>query len=178
MEKSFTILTDTNISEDNEQVRIALYANIGFFIQVVQMLEYNLRKLICYVRSVNEIESGDINSERVENIHKKYDDYYLKTYKDKFTLGKLTKEVEKLGIIKEEVISFFIEINDYRIKVVHMIFQNNIYCDELKSSDKVLEYMKQRLIPMITKTENLNKFVINCIDAYKDSFREYKKDKH
>lgn len=175
MDQEFTILTDSKISFDNEQIRIAFYANIGYFIEIAQMLEFNLRKLICYVLSVKEIESGDINSERVETIHKKYDDYYCKTYKNKFTLGKLTKEVGKLGIFKEDVLSYFNEINDYRIKVVHMIFQNNIYCDEFRSSSKVSEYMKQRLIPMANKTEAMNKFVINCINAYKDSFREYQK---
>jgi len=41
-----TILTDLNISKDDEQVRVGLYANIGYFIQMSQMLEYNLRILL------------------------------------------------------------------------------------------------------------------------------------
>lgn len=175
MEKSFTILMDTNISEDNEQVRIALYANIGFFIQVAQMLEYNLRKLICYVRSVNEIETGEITTERVQTIYDKYNSYYDNTYFEKYTLGRLLNENKELNLFDEKVYQMFDEINKYRIKIVHMIFQNNVVVDELRSSDKVLEYTNTRLVPMINKTKALNDFVIKTINVYKEDFEEYKK---
>lgn len=173
MDKKYTILTDSGISKDNEHVRIALYANIGYFIQVVQMLEFNLRKLICYMKSVNEIKIGPITKERVDEIHKKYDEYYLKTYKKKFTLGKLKDELAKLNVFDSEAIECFEEINDYRIKVVHTIFQNNVVTNVFESTDNVLEYMMQRLVPMSNKTEELNKFVIKTITSYRDEFRKY-----
>jgi hypothetical protein len=174
MEKRMTILTDEKISKDDEQVRIGLYANIGYFIHIAQMLEYNLRKLICYVKSVEEIESGEITKERVDEVHKKYDEYYLSTYKNKFTLGKLKDEITKLNMLKPEVIATFKEINDYRTKVVHMIFQNNIACNELEQSDKVLDYIMKRLVPMSNKVTETNSFVLKCIEAYQEDFRKYK----
>ena len=173
MNKIMTILTDSNISKDDEQIRIGLYANIGYFIHIAQMLEYNLRKLICYVKSVEEIESGEITKERIDEIHKKYDEYYLSTYKEKFTLGKLKDEVSKLNLLKPEEIAIFKEINDYRTKVVHMIFQNNISCNELEQSNKVLDYIMQRLVPMSNKVTETNSFVLKRIEAYQEVFRKY-----
>ena len=174
MDKIMTILTDSKISKDDEHIRIGFYANIGYFIHIAQMLEYNLRKLICYVKSVEEIESGEITKERVDEIHKKYDEYYLKTYEDKFTLGKLKNEIAQLKIFKPEIVSLFTEINDYRIKVVHMMFQNNIICNELEKSDKVLEYTMKRLVPMSNKVTETNKLVLKCIETYQEDFRNYK----
>lgn len=173
MNEIMTILTDSNISKDDEQIRIGFYANIGYFIHIAQMLEYNLRKLICYVKSVEEIENGEITKERVDEIHKKYDEYYLSTYKDKFTLGKLKDEASKLNLLKPEVIAIFKEINDYRTKVVHMIFQNNIICNEMERSDKVLDYMMQRLVPMSNMVTETNSFVLKCIATYQEDFRKY-----
>lgn len=175
MDKEFTISVDSDISKDDEQIRIAFYASIGYFIQVAQMLEYNLRKLICYAKSVSEIESGEITKGRVAEIHKKYDEYYLRTYKDKFTLGKLKDEVAKLNIFQPDAIALFKEINDYRAKVVHMIFQNNVICREFERSDKVLDYTTKRLVPMSDKTEVINKLVIKCIEDYREDLREYEK---
>jgi hypothetical protein len=174
MDKIMTILTDSKISKDDEQIRVGLYANIGYFIHIAQMLEYNLRKLICYVKSVEEIESSEITKERVDEIHKKYDEYYLSTYKEKFTLGKLKNEVSKLNLLKPEVIAILKEINDYRTKIVHMIFQNNIICNELEQSDKVLDYIMQRLVPMSNKVTETNTFVLKCIDTFQEDFRKYK----
>ena len=57
-EIEYTIQVDNNISTDDQEIRIAFYSNIGFFIEVAQMLEYNLRKLLCYHKSVTEIEEG------------------------------------------------------------------------------------------------------------------------
>lgn len=53
--QSIPIQFNSEIAKDNEEVRIAFYANTGFFIEVAQMLEFNLRKLLCYERSVKEI---------------------------------------------------------------------------------------------------------------------------
>jgi hypothetical protein len=172
MDKIMTILTDSKISKDDEHIRIGFYANIGYFIHISQMLEYNLRKLICYIKSVEEIKSGEITKERVDEIHKKYGEYYLRTYKDKFTLGKLKDEVSKLNVLKPEEIAIFNEINDYRTKIVHMIFQNNITYNELEQSDKVLEYIMQRLVPMSNKVTDTNSLVLNFINTFREDFRK------
>ena len=65
--KDIQIQFNSDISKDNTEVRIAFYTNIGFFIEVAQILEFNLRKLICYELSVKEIEKED----------NKIDDKYL-----------------------------------------------------------------------------------------------------
>jgi len=169
-----TVQFNSDISRDNTEIRIAFYANIGFFIEISQMLEFNLRKLICYYKSVTEIEATEITKENVEKTCKSYDEYYDKTYKDKYTLGKLTKELRKVQVIDSKILDKFDEINNYRIQVVHMIFQNNIVVDKLKDSKYVLEYNQNRLIPMINITDVTNKFVIQMINTYKESLREYK----
>jgi len=177
MDRKYTIMTDSSISKDNEEIGVALYANIGFFIQISQMLEYNIRKLICYVKSIKEIENGEITKKRVDDICKKYDEYYTKTYSNKFTLGKLINEVENLSQFKPEIIEILKEINDYRIVVVHVLFQNNIHNSLLANSDNVLEYIEKRLIPMINNAENVNHFVLNIIGLYQDDLHKYKKRK-
>jgi len=175
MEINYTIMTDSSISKDNEKIRVALYANIGFFIQISQMLEYNLRKLICFVKSVKDIENGKKTKKRVDDICKKYDEYYTKTYSNKFTLGKLINEVEKISQFKPEIIKILKEINDYRIVLVHMLFQNNIQNNLLADSNNVLEYIEKRLIPMINDAENTNDFVLNIIGLYQEDLHNYKK---
>jgi len=172
--EKITVQFNTNISEDDTDIRIAFYANIGFFIELAQMLEFNLRKLICYYKSVTEIEESEITRKNVERICKSYDDYYDKTYKDKYTLGKLTKELRKVQVIDSKILDKFDEINNYRIQVVHMIFQNNIIVDKLKDSKYVLDYNQNRLIPMINITDETNEFVIKTINTYKETLREYK----
>ena len=169
-----TVQFNSDISRDNTEIRIAFYANIGFFIEISQMLEFNLRKLICYYKSVTEIEATEITKENVEKTCKSYDEYYDKTYKDKYTLGKLTKELRKVQVIDSKILDKFDEINNYRIQVVHMIFQNNIVVEKLKDSKYVLEYNQNRLIPMINITDVTNMFVIQMINTYKESLREYK----
>ena len=174
MSKKLTILTDLNISKDDEQVRVGLYANIGYFIQMSQMLEYNLRILLCYAKSLEEIESGEITTSRVNEIHNKYHDYYLSTYKDRFALGRLKDEVAKLNLFEPDVIAIFKEINDYRTQVVHKIFQNNNNSKVFEQSDNVLEYIMNRLIPMAENATTANEFVVKCIEAHREDFREYK----
>ena len=170
----YVIQVDDNISADNQDIRIAFYSNIGFFIEVVQMLEYNLRKLLCYHKSVTEIEEGDLTKERVETICKKYDDYYSKTYENKYTLGKLKNELKCIEQLDEKVLDVFTEINDYRILVVHKLFQNNVVTDSLRESKNVNDYMNERLIPMTNKTKCVNDLVIKIINAYKADLHAYK----
>ena len=101
-ENTISIQFNSNIANGNDNVRISFYANIGFFIEVAQMFEFNLRKLICYERTVKEIEQGAITKENVERICAKYDQYYYDTYlkKSKFTLGKLiSKAKNRLKIL-------------------------------------------------------------------------------
>ena len=104
------IQTNDDISADNQDIKIAFYSNIGFFIEVAQMLEYNIRKLICYHKSVIEIEEGEITKKRVEAICEKYNKYYLKTYKDKYTLGKLNKELECVKSIKKRHLIYLMKL--------------------------------------------------------------------
>jgi hypothetical protein len=174
LENKFTIQTDENISSDNYEIRVAFYANIGFFIQVAQALEFNLRKLLCYHKSVTEIKEGTLTKERVESICKNYDDYYVKTYKDKFTLGKLKNELKCISVLTDDIHKIFTEINDYRALVVHQLFQNNFIIDSFKKSKDVKDYMENRLIPMTNKTKVINDFVINIINTYKEDLHKYK----
>ena len=50
--KENIIQFNSDIAKGEDEVRIAFYANIGFFIEVAQIFEFNLRKLICYEMSV------------------------------------------------------------------------------------------------------------------------------
>ena len=70
--KDIQIQFNSDISKDNTEVRIAFYTNIGFFIEVAQMLEFNLRKLICYELSVKEIEKYDELLKRYEKANVEY----------------------------------------------------------------------------------------------------------
>lgn len=175
-ERELTIQFNSDIADGDAKVRITFYANIGFFIEIAQMLEFNLRKLICYHNSVTEIEKEEITRERVKIICEDNDKYYIKTYKDKFTLGRLTKELRNLSILQPDVLDIFDEINEYRILVVHKIFQNNIIVDKFKDSKYVMDYTNQRLLPMIEKVSTINKMVINVIETYRDDLHKYKEE--
>lgn len=53
-----------------------------------------------------------------------------------------------------------------------MIFQNNITYNELEQSDKVLEYIMQRLVPMSNKVTDTNSLVLNFINTFREDFRK------
>ena len=167
---------NSNIAKGNDAVRISFYANIGFFIEVAQMFEFNLRKLICYERSVKEIEQGEITKENVERICAKYDQYYDDTYlkKSKFTLGKLIGESKNDSSIPKEFFDYLEEMNNFRVNLVHKIFRNNIIRHDFDSAEFVLEYTNKRIIPMTNKAIEINKVIIGIIDLYRSDLHNYK----
>ena len=172
-----SIQFDSDIAKGNDAVRISFYANIGFFIEVAQMFEFNLRKLICYERSVKEIEQGEITKENVERICAKYDQYYDDTYlkKSKFTLGKLIGESKNDSSIPKEFFDYLEEMNNFRVNLVHKIFRNNIIRHDFDSAEFVLEYTNKRIIPMTNKAIEINKAIIGIIDLYRTDLHDYKK---
>ena len=171
-----SIQYDSDSAKGNEAVRISFYANIGFFIEVAQMFEFNLRKLICYERSVKEIEQGEITKEKVERICTRYDQYYDDTYlgKSKFTLGKLINESKSDPSIPKEFFDFLDELNEFRVNLVHKIFQNNIIRHDFDSAEFVLEYTNKRIIPMTNKAIEINRAIIGIIDLYRSDLHNYK----
>lgn len=175
MESNFIIRFNSDIAKDSDETRLSFYANIGFFIELAQMFEFNLRKLLCYELSVKEIEQGELTKERVESICAKYDEYYYTTYSDKWMLGKLRSEVEKLTSLPSEISEIIKEINDYRNLIVHKIFQNNVISCGLRSAKTVQEYIDKRLLPMINKASAINKCIVKIIELYRDDLHSYKK---
>ena len=171
-----SIQFDSDIAKGNDAVRISFYANIGFFIEVTQMFEFNLRKLICYERSVKEIEQGAITKENVERICTRYDQYYDDTYqgRSKFTLGKLIGEAKSDSSIPNEFFDFLEEMNNFRVNLVHKIFQNNIVRHDFDSAEFVLEYTNKRIIPMTNKAIENNRAIIGIIDLYRADLHNYK----
>jgi hypothetical protein len=171
-----SIQFNPDIAKGNNTVRISFYANIGFFIEVAQMFEFNLRKLICYERSVKEIERGAITKENMERICAKYDQYYDDTYfgNPKFTLGKLINESKSDSSIPKEFFDFLDELNEFRTNLVHKIFQNNIIRHDFDSAEFVLEYTNKRIIPMTNKAIEFNKTIIDIIDLLRADLHDYK----
>lgn len=174
MDENSTFRLNSDIAKGNDNIRIAFYSNIGFFIEVAQMLEYNLRKLICYHLSVNEIEASEINKENIIAICEKYDEYYFKTYDDRLTLGKLVGRLEDCGILKE-IVPFVREVNDYRIQVVHKIFQNNVVIKKFQEAEYVCDYTENRLVPMIDKAIIANELLLKTMGVYRENLHEYKR---
>lgn len=174
MKDCFTIQFNFDIAKESAETRISFYANIGFFIELAQMFEFNLRKLLCYELSVKEIEGGELTRERVVAICAKYDEYYNETYTDKWMLGKLRNEVEKLTSLPSEISEIIKEINDYRNLIVHKIFQNNVRSCSLQSAQIVQEYIDKRLLPMINKASETNKCIVKIIELYRDDLHSYK----
>ena len=175
MKEYFTIQFNPDIAKGSNETRLSFYANIGFFIELAQMFEFNLRKVLCYELSVKEIEQGELTKERVETICTKYDQYYYTTYSDKWMLGKLRTEVEKLTSLPSEISEIIKEINDYRNLIVHKIFQNNVISCGLRSAKTVQEYIDKRLLPMINKASEINKRIVKIIEIYRDDLHSYKK---
>lgn len=171
-----SIQFNPDIAQGRYDIRVSFYANIGFFIEVAQMFEFNLRKLICYERSVKEIEQGEISKENVERICAKYDQYYDDTYlkKSKFTLGKLIGESKNDSSIPNEFFDYLEEMNNFRVNLVHKIFQNNIIRHDFDSAEFVLEYTNKRIIPMTNKAIEINKAIIGIIDLYRSDLHDYK----
>ncbi len=170
----FIINGNSDIAKGDDNARNAFYANIGFFIEVVQMLEYNLRKLLCYEQSVKDIEKGEISKDRVTEICKKYDEYYADTYSDRLTLGMLVNKVKKESDLISDFVAKLTDINQYRRKIVHSIFQINIVNTNLGKPQTVRDYTNKRLIPMTNKAIELNKAIINIMGEYKTDLHEYK----
>lgn len=174
MENKLLIQFNSDVAKDSPETRIALYSNIGFFIEVAQMLEFNLRKLLCFELSVKEIQNNTLTKETVAKICEKYETYYLQTYKKRLTLGQLNKEVKKSTTI-HHICDIIQEVNDYRIQVVHKIFQNNIIKGGLSKPETVRLYVEKRLIPMTDKAVEINKQIIEEITKYQAILHDYKK---
>lgn len=138
------------------------------------MLEYNLRKLLCYELSVKEIEKEGLTKENVSRICDKYDKYYMRTYNEKWTLGILKNKLEKVTSLPSDATDLIKEINDYRIRIVHKIFQDNIISEKLSDSETEGIYIKERLIPMINEATEVNKIIIGVMESYRDDLRVYK----
>ena len=172
--KNITIQFNSDISKDNTEIRIAFYSNIGFFLEVAQMLEFNLRKLLCYELSVKEIEKEVLTKENVSNICHKYDEYYFKTYDEKWTLGKLKDKLKEITSLPNDATDLIKEINDYRSFIVHKIFQNNIISENLSKSEMVNNYIETRLVPMTNNAIKTNKMIIKVIESYRYDLRAYK----
>lgn len=172
--KNITIQFNSDISKDNTEIRIAFYSNIGFFLEVAQMLEFNLRKLLCYELSVKEIEKEVLTKEIVSNICHKYDEYYFKTYDEKWTLGKLKDKLKEITSLPNDATDLIKEINDYRSFIVHKIFQNNIISENLSKSEMVNNYIETRLVPMTNNAIKTNKMIIKVIESYRYDLRAYK----
>ncbi len=172
--KNITIQFNSDISKDNTEIRIAFYSNIGFFLEVAQMLEFNLRKLLCYELSVKEIEKEVLTKEIVSNICHKYDEYYFKTYDEKWTLGKLKDKLKEITLLPNNATDLIKEINDYRSFIVHKIFQNNIISENLGKSEMVNNYIETRLVPMTNNAIKTNKMIIKVIESYRNALRAYK----
>ena len=175
MENDILVQFNSKIAQDSLEVRLAFYENIGFFIEIAQMLEYNLRELICYERSVKEIEKGALTKENVENICKRYDQYYLKTFKEKWALGKLKNELMQETSITPKMFTYFDEIIQYRNLIAHKLFQINVNNNALQSASTVKDYINNRLSPMTNKASELNDFIIKIIRLYQEDLHKYKK---
>jgi hypothetical protein len=46
MKEHFTIQFNPDIAKDCDETKLSFYVNIGFFIELAQMFEFNLRKLL------------------------------------------------------------------------------------------------------------------------------------
>lgn len=174
MEDKLLLQFNSDVAKDSTEIRIAFYANIGFFIEVVQMLEFNLRKLLCYELAVTEIEQSALTKDAVVAVCKKYNEYYKSTYLEKWTLGGLKSKFKKSFSINANAQVTLNEINDYRNQLVHKIFQNNVISEELRDSSTVRRYIEERLVPMTNKAVEVNKFVIKMIVLYGDDLHFYK----
>ena len=75
MRDYFTIQFNSDIAKESNETRISFYANIGFFIELAQMFEFNLRKLLCYELSVKEI-AYIVGYTSLPTFSKKYSDYF------------------------------------------------------------------------------------------------------
>lgn len=173
-EEEFVFFGNQNIAKGDDKVKVFLYAHIGFFIEVAQMLEFNIRKLLCYEQSVKEIAEGNIDKNRVTSICEKYDKYYIGTYNDKLTLGRLINKLDKECKIDNNITKTLRDINDFRTKIVHSIFQNNVISNNLEDVELVKEYVLKRILPMIDETITINKKIIEIINKYKYELKNYK----
>ena len=94
--------------------------------------------------------------------------------KPKFTLEKLIKKSKIDSSISKEFFDFLEELNDFRVNLVHKIFQNNIVRHNFDSAEFVLEYTNKRIIPITNKAIEINQAMIGIIDLYRDDLHDYK----
>ena len=66
------------------------------------------------------------------------------------------------------------ELNEFRVNLVHKIFQNNIIRHDFDSAEFVLEYTNKRIIPMTNKAIEINRAIIGIIDLYRSDLQDYK----
>ena len=91
-----------------------------------------------------------------------------------YTLGKLIHEIKDKSSLPNELFDFLEKLNDFRVKIVHKIFQNNIIRHDFDSAEFVLKYTNQRIIPMTNRAIEINKDIIKIIDLYRTDLHVYK----
>ena len=69
---------------------------------------------------------------------------------------------------------FLEKLNDFRVNLVHKVFQNNIIRHDFDSAEFVLEYTNKRIIPMTNKAIEINRTIIGIIDLYRSDLHDYK----
>ena len=90
-----------------------------------------------------EIEKEDLTKDNVSKICQKYDEYYFQTYDEKWTLGRLKDKLKESTSLPSDATDLIKEINDYRILIVHKIFQNNL--NRLDHTNKFLFQLMDHL---------------------------------
>lgn len=88
---------------------------------------------------------------------------------------KIKNEVSRAASIPPNVCDTLQKLNDYRIQVVHKIFQNNVITGNLGDSEIVRSYVGTRLIPMTDKAVETNALIIKEITKYQVTLHGYKK---
>ena len=89
-------------------------------------------------------------------------------------MGRLKDKLKESTSLPSDATDLIKEINDYRILIVHKIFQNNVISGNLSNSKTLNSYIEERLIPMTNKALEINKMIIRVIELYRNNLRGYK----
>ena len=89
-------------------------------------------------------------------------------------MGRLKDKLKESTSLPSDATDLIKEINDYRILIVHKIFQNNVISGNLSDSKTLNSYIEERLIPMTNKAIEVNKMIIRVIELYRNDLQAYK----
>jgi len=144
----------------NQEETNLLYGRVGFITALSQMIEYNLAEIQAYVEAISNLEEGQCQAEKRDEVLKKANAIYKKGLTQ--TLGWNINRVKELGLFDEhpEIINKLVIVWRERNYVTHQLFKDDVRTEKIQ---RHLQKVLNRLGNDVGTMNNMNETLISLL---------------